>query len=144
VCVCGQRFWCNCYKYCLQIVLPLLYQSWRSAISSPSISMWINSKLNQVRRLQYFLIHASNRKLMYNQITAGYVYIACLVLHLSQVMRLHAAYVVTALTLDATIKRWVHDWKVVSFAYLVPVAPAHVEPSGGNIYKYMSRTFKRV
>jgi hypothetical protein len=43
-----------------------------------------------------------------------------------------------------TIKRSDLMTRDMRFAGLVPVASAHIPPSGGNIYKYMPRTFQRV
>jgi hypothetical protein len=56
----GQRFCHNCYKYCLQILLLLLFQSCHNNISSLSISMWIHSKFNYVSGLPQMLIHSSD------------------------------------------------------------------------------------
>jgi hypothetical protein len=52
--------------------------------------MWIHSKFNHVSGLPYFLIHISDRELACNRIIGGQLYVACLVLRLCEMMRLHA------------------------------------------------------
>jgi hypothetical protein len=49
--ICWLKFCCHCYKYCLHTLVPVLFQSCQSNISSPSISMWIHSKFNYVSEL---------------------------------------------------------------------------------------------